>query len=827
VAIRGKGVRVWPALVGLGAALVLLAAGPAGLGQVSLGLPGWVLPAILAGAGVVGSMVLSPLLAARVQVLSGRVERGEARQIRQVEAVGRSSRLGGELPLVRDVTSRRLLGIHAAIPLSAHHDRGLSAELPVYVPRDRDADVHAALTRMSVSGGFLLLVGPPACGKTRCASTAMQQLLSEWRILVPEGATGLAEVVDSGVDLKQTVVWLDDLHELLQSGSSGQATAGLTAALLRRLFLPGVGPVIVIATTWSDQRELFTSRPRGQSEDLYADARRVMNMADTIDVAPKFSDAEWARARKLAPTDPRIAEALVIEDRAVTATLANARDLVRRWRSSLDGYGRAVLSAAVDARRCGHPPLIPPALLEKLASRFLSPVDLAAATPTWFSEAIEHACRVERGSAPLTAEAASLGILDGYRVSDILLASAANDSNLTPVGRAVWTCLTSNADPQACFNIASTAYSKDLIEFAERAAQRGVAAGNVPSMFAMAVILTDRGELEEAKQFYRRASNAGHSDAAINLAIILHEQGELVEAEELLRRLIDAGNTAALYSLAVLLAERGDLEEAEQFYRRAVGAGAGDNSAMNNLANILRERGDLEGAEQLYRRAVDAGDNSAMNNLANILRDRGDLEEAEQLYRRAGTPEAGHNLAKILWHRGEVEEAEQLYRRAIDVGVPKSATTLANRLGDRGDLEEAEQLYRRAIHIDDTDTEPLNNLALLLIRRGELEEAEQLFCRAIDIDGADMQLLNNLAVLHTQRGELEEAEQLFRRVIDAGRVEALYNLAFLLRDRGESEEAEELLRQARNAGGIESLGENVVHTFDRDPREIFGERPAE
>jgi hypothetical protein len=205
--------RVWPALLGLTAALTVLGAGSAGLSGAKLPIPAWALASIVAGIGILVSAVISPLVATHLKVLGDRLARWEERQAHQVAAVERST-AGTGLPLVRDLTSRRVLGIHAAIPLAASHDPTLSAELPVYVPRDRDADVHAALTRMSTTGGFLLLVGAPASGKTRCAATAAHRLLGDWRMLIPDGAAGLAMLVDSGADLRRTVVWLDDIHEL-------------------------------------------------------------------------------------------------------------------------------------------------------------------------------------------------------------------------------------------------------------------------------------------------------------------------------------------------------------------------------------------------------------------------------------------------------------------------------------------------------------------------------------------------------------------------------------------------------------------------------------
>src|SRR5687768_15225053 len=159
--------RVWPALIGISGALLVFVGGPAALARLSLRWPAWIVPAIIAAAGVLSSIVISPLVTARVSVLVGRVAWFEDRRRRQTEILQRAMGSRHGLPLVRDVSSRRALGIHPAIPLPSNAGHGLSPELPTYVPRDRDADVRTALTRMARTGGFVLLVGPPVAGKTR------------------------------------------------------------------------------------------------------------------------------------------------------------------------------------------------------------------------------------------------------------------------------------------------------------------------------------------------------------------------------------------------------------------------------------------------------------------------------------------------------------------------------------------------------------------------------------------------------------------------------------------------------------------------------------
>ncbi|MGH2832388.1 MAG: hypothetical protein ACRDK2_06395, partial [Solirubrobacteraceae bacterium] len=97
-------------------------------------------------------------------------------------------RSGDDLPQADAEIDRALLGIHAALPLPTDFRAGLSAQLPTYVPRDLDDELRNSIAERSVDGGFLLLAGPAASGKTRCAYEAVRAVLPDWRMLLPPSA---------------------------------------------------------------------------------------------------------------------------------------------------------------------------------------------------------------------------------------------------------------------------------------------------------------------------------------------------------------------------------------------------------------------------------------------------------------------------------------------------------------------------------------------------------------------------------------------------------------------------------------------------------------
>src|SRR6266851_751015 len=134
---------------------------------------------------------------------------------------------GKALPRVCEVTDRALLGIHPAIPLPGE-ELTLSQEFPLYVLRDVDPDLDAWISNHRVSGGFLLLVGPAAAGKTRTAYELVHRTIGDWRLFMPASATQLTGYIESTDDTDDLIVWLNDIENFL-------GPDGLASAIVRRM----------------------------------------------------------------------------------------------------------------------------------------------------------------------------------------------------------------------------------------------------------------------------------------------------------------------------------------------------------------------------------------------------------------------------------------------------------------------------------------------------------------------------------------------------------------------------------------------------------------
>jgi hypothetical protein len=120
-------------------------------------------------------------------------------------------------PLVRDITDPTILGVHRALaipPQTAAADsvRRVDSpgrrELPAYVERDIDA----SLRRRMAAGGFVMLVGDSAAGKTRAAFEAVAATLPDHVLLVPGSLDALHAAMTEAARSGKWVLWLDDIE---------------------------------------------------------------------------------------------------------------------------------------------------------------------------------------------------------------------------------------------------------------------------------------------------------------------------------------------------------------------------------------------------------------------------------------------------------------------------------------------------------------------------------------------------------------------------------------------------------------------------------------
>ncbi|MFI6804290.1 helix-turn-helix domain-containing/SEL1-like repeat protein [Streptomyces luteogriseus] len=602
---------------------------------------------------------------------------------------------------------------------------------------------------------MMVLVGSSSTGKTRACWEATQSLVEVgWRLWHPYDPTRAdAALVDLERVTPHTVVWLNEAQHYLGDPLAGERIA---AALHTLLTDPSRGPVLILGTLWPEYEDQYTAMPRPGSPDPHSRVRELL-AGRTVAVPDTFSqDALGAAAILARDGDRLLADALTRAGThgRVAQDLAGAPELLRRYEHGAPAV-RALLEAAMDARRLGMGLHLPQAFLTDAAADYLTDDDWDRLTHDWAEAAYADLARPVHGKQvplgrtnprparrppidPTPASAAAPPTGPMFRLADYL----------EQHGRTARRLL---CPPASFWHAAHThlTHPGDLNYLAEAA--------------------EGMGRSQWAHHLRLRAAGAGHPSAMIKVAWARERAGDSEGAEILFWQAADSGDPRGLKFLGQNLEGAGDREGAEAFYRRA--ADAGDPDAIRGLARLREQVGDLEGAETLYRRAADAGDPNSLSDLMMMREEAGDREDAEAIAREAAN--AGDTLcftilAEMRDEAGDREDAEAIAREAAIAGdIDPLLHLWRTRLDE--DPEGAESAFRQASEVNGGPTPA--HLARSREEAGDREGAEAIALKAAD-DG-DFFVLRDLERMRDAAGDDEGLDALYRHAADAGHLPPL------------------------------------------------------
>jgi tetratricopeptide (TPR) repeat protein len=720
------------------AGLALIAATPAALAAASVSNP-WV----LAGATAVAALV----------VMSGGIaqDRYRRQQTHRQDQIGRGEDgclvcSDGTLPAVSTVSDPTRLGVQQAAHAEAESGTPAgSARLPAYIPRHVDGEMREQLA----AGGFVLLVGESAAGKTRTAYEAMRATLPDHTLIAPASLNAVRAAITHAAHEMHCVLWLDDLERFLGPGGLGAADVQQVVA--------GSGHHRVIIATIRDAEEARLSiglRDDERTSQVLGDVRELLDQAIYIRLTRSFTTSERLRAAARA-WDPQIAGAIqdAVSHR-IAEYLTAGPVLLREWkdaRGSLTGAhrrGAAIVSAATDIRRAGFLSPIPRDLLDEIHARYLDVPKRTRVQPEPLADAWEWATRQRSGGSGFLAPADGNRVeVFGYLTDAVQRRAGRLNCVPEPIVR---TALASSGAADAS-SLARTAYSQgrwqlaaDAWRVAQRLLTKDPAIGpdhpdTLTIQCKLALTLHDLGQLDEAENEARlvletrqRVLGPDHPDTLTsrsNLAAALRDQGRLDEAENEVRSVLETrqrvlgpdhpDTLTSRSNLAAALRDQGRLDEAEREVRsvletrhRVLGPDhAGTLASRGDLALVLRRMGMLSDAEAEHRAVlavmlpVLGADHpstlGSRNNLAGVLRDQGRLDEAEHEIRavlagRQLTLGADHpdtlasrgNLARVLRDRGWLDEAEAEARAILAIRLRVLGPDHASTKASRNDLAE-------------------------------------------------------------------------------------------------------------------------------------------
>ncbi|MFF8932333.1 hypothetical protein ACF1AO_34280 [Streptomyces longwoodensis] len=685
--------------------------------------------------------------------------------------------------------------------------------LPGYVEREHDLvlaeavrDVAAGRSRM------LVLVGSSSTGKTRACWEAVQPLDGMgWRLWHPFDPTRAEAALE---DLHRvgprTVVWLNEAQHYLGDREAGERIA---AVLHNLLTTPERGPVLVVGTLWPAYATRYTAMACPDGEDPHSRVRELLS-GRTLTIPETFDAQALATAAALARSGDRLlADALTraATDGRVAQDLAGAPELLNRYERATP-VARAVLEAAMDARRLGVGLYLPQAFLTDAAADYLTDIEYDQLTEDWAEQAFAELAELVHGKqAPLrnttprprrrpptpcppadSAPQATAGPM--FRLADYLEQHGRTARRWQCPPASFWhAALTHLTNPDDLANLARAAEARHRLQWAHHLRDRAANHGSTDALYFLTLMREGAEDRQGAEDLAYQAADHGDTGTLFNLAAIREETGDRESAEHLYHQAADHGSTDALVRLCLIREEAGDRGGAEHLAHQAADRGRTD--ALVLLATMREEAGLRGGAEHLAHQAADRGRTGALVHLAKMREEAGDREGAEHLYHQAadhGDTDALVHLAAKWEEAGDRGGAEHLAHQAADRGRTGALVLLATMREDAGDREGAEHLYYQAA--DHGHTVALLKLALMREGVGDREGAEDLAQEAGTL------ALVRLAVVRERAGDREGAEHLYRQVADHGDIDALVHLATMREEAGDREGAEHLYRQAADRG---------------------------
>ncbi|MET7457464.1 hypothetical protein ABZT03_37520 [Streptomyces sp. NPDC005574] len=748
------------------------------------------------------------------------------------------------------------LEVHPASPASVHHavSPGRRA-LPGYVRRHHDHVLAKAVSdACDGHSRIVVLVGGSSTGKTRACWEAVQPLADKrwwlWHPFDPTRAEAALE--DLHRVQPHTVVWLNESQHYLGGRAAGERIAAAVHSLLTDRER---GPVLVLGTLWPEYASQYAALPSAGEEDRHSRVRELLS-GHTLTVPDAFDAEALATATTLAQAgEALLADALTraASDGRVTQDLAGAPELIKRYEHATPA-ARAVLEAAMDARRLGVGLRISQAFLVDAATDYLNENDYGQLAENWSEQAFAELAEPVHGkqaplrritprperrpSTPSSPDDALRQQPAGavFRLADYLEQHGRTTRRRLCPHASFWHAAhTHISHPDDLNNLAHAAKVRHRLEWAYHLYHRAAIHGSTDALYWVVEMLDatgDRagaetmarhaadhgatgvlhrlaqlrlmaGDRDSAERFYQQAADQGDTSAMFDLVIRQESAENRAGAETIARQAADHGDTRGLKQLADMRSLVGDRDSAERLYRQA--ADYGNTDALRSLIWSRKEAGDWAGAEAIARQAAAHGNTSALCDLAWAHVAAGDRDSADGLYRQAaahGSTDALYRLVEMLEATEDRSGAEAIARQAADQGDTSVLKHLAEMRDEARDWDSADGLYRQAA--DHGDTDSLRSLILLRERKvGDRAGAEAVARQAAE--HGDTLALGRLALWREEAGDRTGAETMARQAADHGDTLALRHLAWRRELAGDWAGAETMARQAADHGDTKGL----------------------
>lgn len=748
------------------------------------------------------------------------------------------------------------LEVHPASEISSPTSSGDPWNgLPGYVHREHDKILAGAVNRASKGhSSLLILVGTSSTGKTRSCWEAIQPLAeSGWTLWHPFDPTRADAALNDLQRVRQrTVLWLNEAQHYFGHPAHGERIA---ATVHRLLIDSDRAPILVLGTLWPEYADQYLRLPMDAGEDPHSRVRELL-AGRVVAVPEHFDEAALKAAGLLASNGDRLLGEALDRSRKtgkVTQELAGAPELLRRYMHGTPAT-RALLHAAMDARRLGVGLHLPRVFLTDAAVDYLSDEEYDDLDDDWEGVTFDDLARPVHGKrSPLRS---TIGRQKRHQSHPLPPSPRTTTSERTlflladyleqwgrksrqPIcpPHSFWAAAHAHlSDADDLYKLASAALSRHRTNWAHHLRVRAAELGNADAQADLAEQLEIEGSYTEAEFWARKAATlgrthglsmlchmretrkdhasadalaleaaqAGDISAALNLVRSREHDESPVDAEPMAMHMAEAGYVRVLSTLAESRSWAGNRKSASKLHLTA--ARAGDPHSLIWMGHAHKAHKRLEEAESCYRKAAAAGNDYGLVCLLMMAKHEEDAEKvAATLQEASKTKEASTLVSLIQWHEaeGNKREAEECARRAAKLGHHRLLADVGRIREKDGDFETAEALYREAFAAG--DPEGLADVVRLRVACEDFTGAENIAIQCAE--HGNREPLCRLVSFWCHVGDRDRADNLAYRAASSGFYDAYVELAWQQQKAGNLESAKTLYEKAAEVDHPDALAE--------------------
>ena len=296
--------------------------------------------------------------------------------------------------LLNELLDPFALDVHESIVAPAADTDAVLDMLPPYVCRAHDDQLEKVVDRaLAGCSGIVVLLGDSSTGKTRALWEALGPLRARrgWKLWYPSRYRPdelIGQLDNVG---PRTVVWFNETQRYLLPYSELDR-GRLIEKMHQVLANPHKAPVLVLGSLWRDHYATLCADPGSATRGLLEPA--------AIPVPESFTGSDLEKMRDAARKDSRLAMAVEkAENGKITQYLAGGPELIHFYDKQASVAGRAVIDAAMDLVRMGHPNVLPFTLLRDIAASYVDDITWDALNDdNWFEVAVSEISRTCKGA---------------------------------------------------------------------------------------------------------------------------------------------------------------------------------------------------------------------------------------------------------------------------------------------------------------------------------------------------------------------------------------------------------------------------------------------